>query len=164
VIGHQELPLTRNSDKGFLKCQGQHEGMTMNNTEIIQLRKKLELQRSEVLQFLRQLEEEKHSLDSDITQDPADQSVNSVSKESLFEQSSQRRTILRLIEAALRRIDDGTFGECSGCSEDIPSRRLQALPWTQYCLSCQEAVEREVGTGSSRRGFTLPAPALRKAG
>jgi DnaK suppressor protein len=137
----------------------------MDKSEIGQLRKKLELQRREVLGFLRQLEEEMRALDVDSAQDSADQCVSSISKEQLFQQSSQRRTSLRLIEAALRRIDDGNFGECAGCGGEIPTRRLQALPWTQFCLRCQEAVERERGSSPPARPFLVSsAVALKRAG
>jgi DnaK suppressor protein len=137
----------------------------MEKLEVGQLRKKLELQRQEVVRFLRQLEQETRSLDVDTAQDSADLCVSSTSKEQLFQQSSQRRTSLRLIEAALRRIDDGTFGECAGCGGEIPTRRLQALPWTQFCLSCQEAIERDPGSGASARPFLASSPvALKRAG
>lgn len=137
----------------------------MEKLEVGQLRKKLELQRQEVVHFLRQLEQETRSLDVDSAQDSADQCVSSISKEQLFQQSSQRRTSLRLIEAALRRIDDGTFGECAGCSGEIPTRRLQALPWTQFCLRCQEAIERERGSSAPARPFLASAAvALKRAG
>ncbi|MGC1371529.1 MAG: TraR/DksA family transcriptional regulator [Candidatus Sulfotelmatobacter sp.] len=140
------------------------EKAMMGKSEVEQLRKKLELQRQEVARFLKQIEEETRSLDADSAQDPADQCVSSMSKESLFQQSSQRRTSLRLIEAALRRIEDGTFGECAGCGDEIPIRRLNALPWTQFCLRCQEAVERERG-GVSARPFLVPhTAALKRAG
>jgi DnaK suppressor protein len=128
----------------------------MDKWELGQIRKKLELQRQEIMQLLRQLEQETRSLPIDSAQDTADQSVSSVSKESLFEQCSQRRTVLRLIEAALRRIDDGSFGECAGCGGDIAARRLQALPWTQFCLRCQETIEAEVGVRVHARRFALP--------
>ena len=59
----------------------------------------------------------------------ADRCVVSMSKESLFELSSKRRTALRLIEAALRRVADGLFGVlCRLRGDDIQSRRLQAVP------------------------------------
>ncbi|HTU42328.1 MAG TPA: TraR/DksA family transcriptional regulator [Candidatus Aquilonibacter sp.] len=141
------------------------EKVTMNKSDVEQLRKKLELQRQEIMHFLKQLEEETRSLDADSAQDPADQCVSSMSKESLFQQSSQRRTSLRLIEAALRRIEDRTFGECAGCSNEIPIRRLNALPWTQFCLRCQEAIERERGGSVSGRPFLAPPEvALKRAG
>lgn len=136
----------------------------MDKLEIGQLRKKLELQRQEVVRFLRQLEQETRSLDVDSAQDSADQCVSSMSKEQLFQQSSQRRTSLRLIEAALRRIDDGTFGECAGCGGEIPTRRLQALPRTQFCLRCQEAIERERGSAPARPFLVSSAVALKRAG
>ena len=88
-----------------------------------------------------------------------------MSKESLFQQSSQRRTSLRLIEAALRRIDDRCFGECADCGGEVPARRLQALPGTQFCRRCQEAVERERGSSVSSRPFPVsPKAALMRAG
>jgi DnaK suppressor protein len=137
----------------------------MGRLDIGQLRKKLEAQRKEVLQFLRQLDEETRTLDLDeATQDPADRCVTSISKESLFEQSSQRRTILRLIEAALQRIEDGSFGTCAGCEYEIPARRLQALPWTQFCLRCQEAIEEEVGSSQLSRSFSGPATTWKRTG
>jgi DnaK suppressor protein len=137
----------------------------MDRLDVGQLRKKLEGQRQEALQFLRQLDQETRSLDLDeATQDPADRCVTSISKESLFERSSQRRTVLRLIESALRRIEDGSFGICAGCGDQVPARRLQALPWTQFCLRCQEAIEEESGSRVSSRSFSMPVAAGRRIG
>ena len=91
--------------------------------------------------FLRRLEQKAQSLDAEATQDSADRCVISLSKESLFERSSQRRIVLRLIEAALKRIAEGSFGICVGCGHEIQDQRLQALPWTQFCLRCQGELE-----------------------
>ena len=82
----------------------------MEQRDVERLRPKLEFQRHETRQFLRRLDQEAQSLDAEDTQDDADRCVISVSKESLFERSSQRRTVLGLIEAALKRIADGSFG------------------------------------------------------
>src|SRR6202040_4026430 len=49
---------------------------------------------------------------------------------------------LREIRAALQRIDDGTFGMCLHCEEEIAAKRLAAVPWTPLCIVCQEAAER----------------------
>jgi DnaK suppressor protein len=137
----------------------------MNKVEIAQMQKKLEIQREETRRFLKQVEQETRSLDVDATQDPADQCVTSISRESLFGQISQRRTSLRLIEAALRRIDDGIFGECAGCGGEIPIRRLHALPWTQFCIGCQEAIEQQIDSRLAGRSFPAPlAPAWRRTG
>lgn len=136
----------------------------MEEIEIEQLKQKLELQREELLESLTRLQRESRSLDVDSTQDSADRCVISVSKESLFQQSSLRRTMLRLIEAALRRITDGSFGVCVTCGDDIQDRRLRALPWTQFCLRCQEELEEEISSNLAARSRT-PAPmAWRRAG
>ena len=136
----------------------------MEQIDIEQLRQKLELQRQEVWQFLGQLEHETRALDVDSAQDGADRCVVGMSKESLFERSNQRRTLLRLIEAALRRIVDGSFGICVTCGDDIQNRRLKALPWTQFCLRCQEAIEEEVGANLSARIPSSTAETWRRAG
>ncbi len=107
------------------------------------LKRVLESRRDEALEMLTRLGEEARNLDDDSPQDSADQSISSVSKESLFQQSSQRRRSVRLIEAALHRIQEGTFGVCDACGRDIQIRRLDALPWTQFCLRCQEKREEE---------------------
>ncbi|HEX4786626.1 MAG TPA: TraR/DksA family transcriptional regulator [Candidatus Sulfotelmatobacter sp.] len=120
-----------------------------------QFKQELELQRAEVLKSLRQVESERQSLDVESPKDSGDQSVTSLSTESLFERSSQRRTVLRLIEAALWRIAEGSFGVCVTCGEGIPERRLEALPWTQFCLRCQEVIEEEVNEDVSTR---MPSP------
>lgn len=70
----------------------------MEKIEVEQLKQRLERQRQEVLQVLIRLQHETRSLDVGSIQDSADQCVINISKESLFEQSSQRRTMLRLIE------------------------------------------------------------------
>jgi RNA polymerase-binding transcription factor DksA len=48
------------------------------------------------------------------------------------------RTELQLIEAALKRIDEGTYGKCVDCGKTIEKRRLQALPEAERCLSCAQ--------------------------
>ncbi len=116
----------------------------MKNTEIQRFKRKLEAQRDESSQILQRLGDESRVVDIS-PQDSGDQSVASVSKESLFQLSSQRSGQVRKIESALSRIDQGTFGVCALCGEDIPARRLEALPWTEHCLRCQEVLEQEQG-------------------
>jgi DnaK suppressor protein len=136
----------------------------MKQADVERLRQKLDFQRDETRQFLRRMEQEAQSLNADTTQDSADRCVISLSKEALFERSSQRRTVLHLIEAALKRIADGSFGTCVGCSDEIQDQRLQALPWTQFCLRCQGELEEKIGASLSTR---TPIPAIaasRRAG
>lgn len=123
----------------------------MKELEVDRLRRKLEAQRIELRLSLRRADDEVQLLGTDSALDSADLCVVSTSRELLFEQSSQYRTRLRLIEGALQRIGEGSFGVCVGCGEDIPSRRLDALPWTQFCLRCQETIENKVEASLSAR-------------
>ncbi len=122
-----------------------------NNKE--QVKQKLELRRRQLVASLRRLEDEMRTLEPDSAQDVADRSVLSTSKDSLFEQISQQGTILRMVEGALRRIADGSFGICASCEDEISARRLEALPWTQYCLRCQETREEEDHGGLARQAL-----------
>jgi DnaK suppressor protein len=54
---------------------------------------------------------------------------------------NQRAEILRNVHAALDRLRQGTYGVCCDCDEDIPARRLEAVPWAERCARCQEAFE-----------------------
>ncbi len=62
---------------------------------------------------------------------------------------------LRLIEEALDRIHSGDYGVCLACEEPIPAKRLHALPWARYCVSCQE----EVGV-TQERNFVEERPRM----
>jgi RNA polymerase-binding transcription factor DksA len=53
------------------------------------------------------------------------------------------RTLLEQVESALQRLDDGTYGYCKRCGKPIDARRLEALPYAEYDLECQEIIERE---------------------
>ena len=75
------------------------------------------------------------------TQDVADQAVASYQKEFLFSQGTNGHAQMQLVRQAMERLEDGTFGECQQCGQSIGTKRLEALPWTPYCISCQEKIE-----------------------
>jgi DnaK suppressor protein len=52
-------------------------------------------------------------------------------------------SLLRDVKAALRRIQDGSFGTCIECESAISTKRLAAVPWASRCIQCQEAVDRD---------------------
>jgi RNA polymerase-binding transcription factor len=74
--------------------------------------------------------------------DVADRAVNSTMKEFLFRRAYERQRLLQRIEAALSRVRNGTFGECLACGGLIGVKRLEAVPWAEHCVSCQERGER----------------------
>lgn len=49
---------------------------------------------------------------------------------------------LAQVDAALARLEDGTFGTCVRCGRDIAPARLEALPWAAHCIECQTALDR----------------------
>ena len=59
------------------------------------------------------------------------------------------RTCCATCARRLRRIDEGSFGVCLHCEEDISPKRLAAVPWTAFCIRCQEVADRnQAGDGS----------------
>jgi DnaK suppressor protein len=75
------------------------------------------------------------------TLDVADQAVLSYQKEMIFSQGTEGHNQLSLVRLALERLSEGSFGECLHCGQAIGEKRLEALPWTPYCIDCQEKVE-----------------------
>jgi DnaK suppressor protein len=73
--------------------------------------------------------------------DVADQAVLSYQKELIFTQGTEGHSQLGLVRVALERLREGTFGECMHCGKPIGEKRLEALPWTPYCIECQEKIE-----------------------
>ena len=64
--------------------------------------------------------------------------VRSVEQDVNVTTASVRSRMLRQIEYALERVAGGTYGECQACGEQISANRLKAIPWAEYCLSCEE--------------------------
>jgi DnaK suppressor protein len=80
--------------------------------------------------------------DAEATQDPADMAANAYTKELLMSMSTNDRQLLDSIDAALSRIEEGEYGYCDNCGEAIHEKRLEALPWAQHCVDCQELNEK----------------------
>jgi DnaK suppressor protein len=55
--------------------------------------------------------------------------------------------LLKEVQGAISRLEDDSFGICLRCDEEIPEKRLKALPWAAYCVSCQEAIDRRRAAG-----------------
>jgi RNA polymerase-binding transcription factor DksA len=67
-------------------------------------------------------------------------------KEDYFALAETDAAILAAVRAALRRIEDGTYGRCVVDGEPIEEKRLKAVPWTPYCLKHQSELEERAGT------------------
>ncbi len=84
------------------------------------------------------------------TNDVADQAVSGYEKEILFTRGTHEHGQLRRIQQALLRIDEGTYGICQRCDQQIGEKRLEALPWTPYCIGCQEHLEQQAAMDRER--------------
>jgi DnaK suppressor protein len=77
-------------------------------------------------------------------QDLADKAASAYSKELNFSLSDADRELLVQIEEALTRTETGEFGVCTNCGATIGEKRLAAIPWTPFCIDCQELHEKSL--------------------
>jgi RNA polymerase-binding transcription factor DksA len=54
-------------------------------------------------------------------------------------QKAALEQVLKEIDAAVTRVDDGTYGTCLGCAKPVPAERLEILPYTRYCVACRRS-------------------------
>lgn len=113
----------------------------MDKKRLEYYKKKLQVRREELIKTIARTEEEGRTADDDPTVDLADKAANSYTKEFLFGQTNVDRNLLALIDAALARIKAGTYGVCAECEEELQQKRLEAVPWARYCVSCAEKHE-----------------------
>ena len=73
--------------------------------------------------------------------DSVDQASQSIEKELLFELSDNERTTLDMIDAAIRKIDNGTYGLCEATQRPISRARLEAIPYCRYSIEYQNQLE-----------------------
>ncbi len=104
--------------------------------------KRLVAKRSELQQLVSKSERDGREVDEEATQDVADKAANSYTKEFLFHQSDGHRRLLQLVNEALQRVQNGTYGLCVSCHEEVQAKRLDAVPWARHCIDCQEKQDR----------------------
>jgi DnaK suppressor protein len=106
--------------------------------DLKEIKSMLESKREEVRRRLHRLED----ITVERAPDPVDEMEMTAERESAITLLERDSELLRQIDAALRRIEDGEFGCCDLCGKDIGSRRLRAVPWAIYCVVCQDEVDR----------------------
>src|SRR5215203_3046561 len=109
----------------------------MDKKKLKQYETKLHEYRNALLGMVERTEDYGREADRDVSQDPADKASNSYTKELLFSQSTTERNTLKLIEDAIGRVADGSFGDCLNCGQEIKPKRMEAIPWAPYCIDCQ---------------------------
>jgi DnaK suppressor protein len=106
------------------------------------LRGRLQEQRREMYDLYNQDIRAGQESADDGTEDIVDRANNHYNRELMFSLSDSERQRLLQIEEAIRRLDDGVYGQCGNCGGPISPLRLEAVPWARFCIDCQELVER----------------------
>ena len=86
--------------------------------------------------------------EDDSIKDLGDQATTAYTREFLFELGNGDRRLLKEVVTALRKLDEGGFGECERCGEPISEKRLEALPFARHCIDCQRVTEQEEKTAA----------------
>ena len=110
----------------------------MNQTELNKYKAMLEARMSELSAGLRNRED----IAIEKTPDALDEVQLAGERELAIRNLDRDSNMLRLVRSALARIEDGSYGVCMHCEEDIKLKRLDAVPWAKYCIRCQEAADR----------------------
>jgi len=71
----------------------------------------------------------------------ADMASDDYERDFSLGRATEEQKIIFLIDEALKRIDEGTYGSCLQCGKAIPKKRLKALPYTELCIECQKTKE-----------------------
>ncbi len=113
------------------KTKGFHERLL---AEQKRLRHEIESQAESRLEAVKQPHELSH-----LPSHPADQDAEGLEADLSVEKTL--RDELRAVDEALERIRNGEYGDCRRCGKPISSQRLDALPFTPYCLECEREAE-----------------------
>ena len=120
----------------------------MNDLTLTQYKNRLLALRRELAGEVTSLREEGLTLGTDGTQDMADDASNTYARQMLLGMSERERAVMREIDAALDRLDEGSFGTCDDCGEEIGEARLKALPYATLCVECKAEREGAAATGT----------------
>ena len=110
----------------------------MTKTELNKYKQLLETKQTELAGGLRNRE----GIAIEKTADALDEVQLAGESELAIRNLDRESNLLRNVRSALGRMADGSYGVCLHCEEDISPKRLNAVPWTAYCIRCQEAADR----------------------
>ncbi|MGH3008852.1 MAG: TraR/DksA family transcriptional regulator [Gaiellaceae bacterium] len=87
------------------------------------------------------------SLDDEVEEGTADNHLAETASATLgreidYTLGENSESVLGEIDAALARIENGTYGTCTNCGKEIPLERLEAYPWASLCIDCKRLAER----------------------
>ena len=109
--------------------------------ETLKIKERLLGKRSELLNLIQSSKSLERDVGDLTFSNEIDLASSLEGREMIFQLTSRDRNELRLIEDALFRINEGTYGACESCEKKISLKRLQIMPLTALCIDCQEAAE-----------------------
>ncbi|HXN41000.1 MAG TPA: TraR/DksA C4-type zinc finger protein [Myxococcaceae bacterium] len=115
----------------------------MNQKDLKRYRKMLEDSKLSLLQSAKKTLMEESNFDTDDLPDEIDLASSEYAQSMIFRLRDREKFLLKKIERALIRIEDGTFGICERCDETISPKRLDARPVTTLCIRCKEEQEKK---------------------
>ena len=114
----------------------------MNKVQLKKFKTLLTEKRDEIVKKAKQTLEEDMTLDANDLPDEMDLASSEYLQSFTFRLRGREKVFLDKIEKALRKIEDGSFGVCEECGEEISVKRLEARPETTLCIRCKEDQER----------------------
>lgn len=114
----------------------------MNKVQLKKFKTLLTEKRDEIVKKAKQTLEEDMTLDANDLPDEMDLASSEYLQSFTFRLRGREKVFLDKIEKALRKIEDGSFGICEECGEEISVKRLEARPETNLCIRCKEDQER----------------------
>ena len=121
--------------------------MALKKKQIEELKTKLEQERARIVRHLSDLKGEADLEVGGLGGDAADIASSELSLASLAKLGLREKKLLKLIDHALEKFEDDSYGICELTGEDIPFARLQVSPWAKYTVEAKEELERK------ERGF-----------
>jgi len=122
----------------------------MNKRKLASLRKALTAQRDELLKQVLEQDDGIDELRDDQPADPLDMAGNTSSLELMTALGNHERAELEEIDSALEKMDQGAYGQCEDCEEQIAQARLEAIPTARLCVGCKSKQERNPQTPYER--------------
>ena len=128
------------------------EGDGMKKKDLDTLKKILEEEKKRIFHHLQEISENSVADLETPSGDSVDLAALEINQNSLAKIGKREQNHLKKIEAALKKMEDGTFGECESCGEQIAVARLMARPVAQLCIDCKTDQENEERRYSDRAG------------
>jgi DnaK suppressor protein len=113
----------------------------MEQKKVKLFRERLSQKKRDILEAYNKNKSYGMEADGEGAQDIADKASNSYAKEFLFSLSNTERETLQLVDEALLRIGEKSFGFCAACEGEMEKKRLEAIPWAKHCIACQQKQE-----------------------